>query len=52
MSKRVLFLYISPSSGHQHAADAVREALGMLEPTWETLGIDSFSHAYPKIGKL
>jgi processive 1,2-diacylglycerol beta-glucosyltransferase len=52
MPKRVLFLYISPSSGHQHAADAVREALKLLEPTWETLGIDSFSYAYPKIGKL
>jgi processive 1,2-diacylglycerol beta-glucosyltransferase len=52
MPKRVLFFYISPSSGHQHAADAVREALGMLEPSWETFGIDSFSYAYPKIGKL
>ncbi len=52
MPKRILFLYISPSSGHQHAADAVREALGLLEPSWETFGIDSFSYAYPKIGKL
>src|SRR5688572_10911964 len=52
MSKRVLFMYISPSSGHQHAADAIREALSLLEPTWETHGIDSFSYAYPKIGKL
>jgi processive 1,2-diacylglycerol beta-glucosyltransferase len=52
MPKRVLFLYISPSSGHQHAADAVREALKLLEPTWETVGVDSFSHAYPTIGKL
>src|SRR5262245_30594883 len=52
MPKRVLFFYISPSSGHQHAADAVREALGMLEPSWETFGVDSFSYAYPKIGKL
>src|SRR4051812_21252378 len=52
MNKRVLFMYISPSSGHQHAADAVREALALLEPTWETIGVDSFSYAYPKIGKL
>jgi len=52
MPKRVLFLYISPSSGHQHAADAVREALGLLEPGWESFGIDSFTYAYPKIGKL
>src|SRR4051812_17623516 len=52
MHKKVLFLYISPSSGHQHAADATQEALGLLEPTWDTLGIDSFTYAYPKIGKL
>jgi processive 1,2-diacylglycerol beta-glucosyltransferase len=52
MSKRVLFLYISPSSGHQHAADAVREALRLLEPGWESFGVDSFTYAYPKIGKL
>src|SRR4051812_6273318 len=52
MNKRVLFLYISPSSGHQHAADATREALSLLEPSWQTHGIDSFTYAYPKIGKL
>jgi processive 1,2-diacylglycerol beta-glucosyltransferase len=52
MAKRVLFLYISPSSGHQHASDAIREALSILEPNWETFGIDSFTYAYPKIGKL
>ncbi len=52
MNKRVLFMYISPSSGHQHAADAIREALTLLEPGWESIGVDSFSYAYPKIGKL
>ncbi len=52
MSKRILFLYISPSSGHQHAAEAVREGLSLLAPTWETFGIDSFSYAYPTIGRL
>jgi processive 1,2-diacylglycerol beta-glucosyltransferase len=52
MNKRVLFLYISLSSGHQRAADAVREALALLAPSWETFGIDSFSYAYPTIGKI
>ena len=52
MSKRILFLYISPASGHQHAADATREALTLLEPGWLSYGIDSFSYAYPTIGKL
>ena len=52
MSKRILFLYISPSSGHQHAAEAVREAFSLLSPTWETFGIDSFTYAYPTIGRL
>ncbi len=49
---RVLFLYISVSSGHQRAAEAVREALSVLAPTWETDGVDAFSFAYPNIGKL
>lgn len=52
MNPRVLFLYISMSSGHQRAADAVREALSLLAPTWETAGVDAFSFAYPTIGKL
>jgi processive 1,2-diacylglycerol beta-glucosyltransferase len=52
MSKRILFLYISTSSGHQRAADAVREALSLLAPSWWTHGVDSFSNAFPTIGKL
>jgi processive 1,2-diacylglycerol beta-glucosyltransferase len=52
MTTRVLFLYISMSSGHQRAADAVREALTLLNPSWETVGVDSFSYAYPTMGKL
>lgn len=52
MTTRVLFLYISSSSGHQRAADAAREALATLNPTWETVGIDAFSYAYPTIGKI
>ncbi|HVO33506.1 MAG TPA: glycosyltransferase [Elusimicrobiota bacterium] len=40
------------SSGHQRAADAVREALTTLAPSWETYGVDSFSYVYPTIGKL
>lgn len=49
---RILFFYISMSSGHQRAADAVREALELLAPSWETHGIDSLSYSYPTIGKL
>ena len=52
MTTRVLFLYISMSSGHQRAAAAVREALSVLSPAWETDGVDAFSFAYPTIGKL
>ena len=40
------------SSGHQRAADAVREAMKLLVPSWESYGIDSLSFAYPTIGKL
>jgi processive 1,2-diacylglycerol beta-glucosyltransferase len=52
MTTRILFLYISMSSGHQRAAEAIREALSLLTPSWETTGVDAFSYAYPKIGKL
>ncbi len=52
MTTRILFLYISMSSGHQRAADAVRESLATLNPTWETGGVDAFSFAYPTIGKI
>jgi processive 1,2-diacylglycerol beta-glucosyltransferase len=52
MTTRVLFLYISMSSGHQRAADAVREALSILSPSWETEGVDAFSFAFPTIGKI
>jgi processive 1,2-diacylglycerol beta-glucosyltransferase len=52
MTTRVLFLYISMSSGHQRAANAIEEALSLLAPSWETSGVDAFSFAYPTIGKL
>jgi len=52
VTTKILFLYISASSGHQRAADAIREAVGHIFPDWETIGVDSFIYAYPNIGKL
>jgi processive 1,2-diacylglycerol beta-glucosyltransferase len=52
MIPRILFLYVSASSGHQRAADAIAEALSLLAPTWETTGVDAVSYAYPTMGKL
>jgi len=52
MSTRILFLYVSASSGHQRAADAIREALTLVVPTWETVGVDSFTYTYPTVGPL
>jgi len=52
MTTRILFMYVSASSGHQRAADALREAMSLLAPTWETVGVDSFTYVYPNIGKL
>ena len=40
------------SSGHQRAADAVRESISLLSPSWETEGVDAFSYVYPHIGKM
>lgn len=52
MTPKILFLYISTSSGHQKAADAIQEALHQAHPSWETQGVDAFSFAYPTIGKI
>jgi processive 1,2-diacylglycerol beta-glucosyltransferase len=52
VTTRVLFLYVSASSGHQRAADAVREALTLVTPGWETVGVDAFTYVYPTIGRL
>lgn len=49
---RVLFLYISASSGHQRAAEAIREALALIVPRWDGVCIDTFAYAYPTLGRL
>jgi processive 1,2-diacylglycerol beta-glucosyltransferase len=50
--KHVLFLYIAISSGHQRAAEAVMNALRQMNPRVAGHGIDSFSYAYPVVGRL
>ena len=52
MTPRILFLYVSASSGHQRAADAICEAMRLVVPTWETVGVDSFTYTYPTVGPL
>jgi len=52
ITKRVLFMYIAISSGHQRAAEAVMNALRQLNPRVSSHGIDSFTHAYPVLGPL
>lgn len=52
ITKRCLFLYISISSGHQRAAEAVMSALRELNPRIDLQGVDSFSLAFPVVGRL
>jgi processive 1,2-diacylglycerol beta-glucosyltransferase len=52
LSKRVLFCYITPFSGHQKAAEAVMTAMRRLNPRVETQGINSVSYATPFLGKV
>jgi len=52
MSKRVLFLYLTKHSGHYAAAVAVEQALKRLDPSIETMMLDSFSHANPLLSKV
>jgi len=52
VTTRILSLYVSASSGHQRAADAIGEALSIVAPKWETIGVDSFTYVYPNVGRL
>jgi processive 1,2-diacylglycerol beta-glucosyltransferase len=50
--RKVLFCYITPSSGHQKAAEAMMAALKVLRPDIECEGIHSISYAAPLLGKI
>lgn len=50
--KKVLFLYASLNSGHQKAAQAIREALVTDAPEIETMDIEALGFSYPNLGKL
>ncbi|MFH1259267.1 MAG: glycosyltransferase [Elusimicrobiota bacterium] len=49
---KILFLYISVSSGHQQAAESIQKAIKEIVPEAKTLGLDSFNYAYPFVGKF
>src|SRR4051812_43514571 len=50
--KSTLFMYISISSGHQRAAEAVINALHHMKPQVPCHGVDSFSYIYPVVGRF
>jgi len=50
--KPILFLYISISSGHQRAAEAIMRAIHSIDSKIKTIGIDSFTQVYPIMGRL
>ncbi len=50
--KRVLYMYISISGGHQRAAEAVMGAMRQMTPRVAGHGIDAFTYAYPVLGRL
>ncbi len=52
MTRRILFLYLTKHSGHYAAAVAVEEALRRLDPSMESMLLDSFSHANPVLSKV
>lgn len=49
---RMLFLYVSFSSGHQRAAEAIMEAFKRLYPKVETKGLNSFNYVSPGVEKI
>lgn len=49
---KVLLLYISEHSGHHCASLAVEKALGQIDPTIETLNVNSFNYTNPILEKI
>jgi processive 1,2-diacylglycerol beta-glucosyltransferase len=49
---KVLFCYISHSSGHQRAAEAVMGELRRRQPSVQCEGINSISYSNPVVGKI
>lgn len=52
MAKKVLLLYITGSSGHHRASLAIEKALKLLEPTVETMCVNSFNYTNPVLEKI
>ncbi|MDD5422685.1 MAG: glycosyltransferase [Candidatus Omnitrophota bacterium] len=50
--KKVLLLYISEHSGHHCASLAIEKALRALEPSIETMNINSFNYTNPILEKV
>lgn len=51
-SKKVLLLFISEHSGHHCASRSIEKALRMIDPTVETLNINSFNYTNPILEKV
>jgi processive 1,2-diacylglycerol beta-glucosyltransferase len=51
-NKRALLLYISEASGHHCASLAIEKALRQLEPSIDTLNINSFNYTNPILEKI
>ena len=52
MAKSLLFLYMSPETGHQKAAEAVIEAATHMDPRLHCAGVDIVNYVYPVIGNV
>ncbi len=50
-NKKVLLLYASLNSGHQKAAQAIKEALFLQAPNIETMDIEALKFSYPRLQK-
>jgi processive 1,2-diacylglycerol beta-glucosyltransferase len=52
LNQSLLFLYMVPGTGHQHAAEAIMEAASHMDPSKICVGVDSGSQAFPLLGKM
>jgi processive 1,2-diacylglycerol beta-glucosyltransferase len=52
MAKKILLLFISEHSGHHCATRAIENALRIIDPTIETLNINSFNYTNPILERI
>lgn len=50
--KKLLFLYMVPSTGHQRAAEAIMKAAAQMNPRFDCVSLEAANQTYPLLGTV